>query len=95
MAALLVIQASVSNREQYKKYQAAVQPLIQAHGGRLKASGVGLEVLEGSHDGRRLVVFEFDSMDAIQEFWKSPAYSKVKPLREGAAKIDVWAVPAA
>lgn len=95
MAALLVIQASVSDREQYKKYQAAVRPVIQAHGGKLKASGVGLEVLEGSHDGRRLVVFEFDSMNAIREFWKSPAYSKVKPLREGAAKIDVWAVPAA
>lgn len=95
MAALLVIQASVSDREQYKKYQAAVRPVIQAHGGKLKASGVGLEVLEGGHDGRRLVVFEFDSMNAIREFWKSPAYSKVKPLREGAAKIDVWAVPAA
>lgn len=95
MAALLVIQASVSDREQYKKYQVAVRPLIQAHGGKLKASGVGLEVLEGGHDGRRLVVFEFDSMNAIREFWRSPAYSKVKPLREGAARIDVWAVPAA
>jgi hypothetical protein len=31
MAALLVIQASVSI-EQYKKYQAAVQPLIETHG---------------------------------------------------------------
>jgi uncharacterized protein (DUF1330 family) len=95
MAALLVIQASVSDREQYKKYQAAVQPLIETHGGRLKASGVGLEVLEGAHDGRRLVVFEFDSMDAIKAFWRSPSYAEVKPLREGAAKIDVWAVPTA
>jgi uncharacterized protein (DUF1330 family) len=95
VAALLVIQASVSNREQYRKYQAAVQPLIEANGGRLKASGVGLEVLEGSHDGRRLIVFEFDSMDAIRGFWRSPQYSTVKLLREGAAEIDVWALPAA
>jgi uncharacterized protein (DUF1330 family) len=95
MAALLVIQASVSDREQYKKYQAAVQPLIETHGGRLKASGAGLEVLEGAHDGRRLVVFEFDSMDAIKAFWRSPKYAEVKSLRKDAAKIDVWAVPAA
>jgi len=93
MAALLVIQATVLHKEQYRKYQAAVHPLMEARGGRLKASGVGLEVLEGAHDGRRLIVFEFDSMDAIRGFWSSPEYAQVKQLREGAAKIDVWAVP--
>ena len=93
MAALLIIQATVSEREGYKAYQAAVQPLITSFGGKLKGSGVGLEVLEGAHDGRRLVVFEFPSMDAIHKFWQSPEYGKVKKLREAAAKIDVWAVP--
>jgi len=95
MAALLIIQASVERRDAYKAYQAAVQPLIASFGGKLKASGVGLEVLEGSHDGRRLVVFEFPSMDAIHGFWDSAEYQKVKKLREGAATIDVWAIPAA
>jgi uncharacterized protein (DUF1330 family) len=95
MPALLIIQASVERRDAYKAYQAAVQPLISSFGGKLKGSGVGLEVLEGAHDGRRLVVFEFPSLEKIKEFWNSPAYAKVKKLREGAAKIDVWAVPAA
>ena len=95
MAALLVIQAVVLQKDQYRKYQAAVRPLMEGAGARLKASGVGLEVLEGAHDGRRLIVFEFDSMEAIRGFWNSPEYAKVKQLREGAAKIDVWAVPGA
>jgi uncharacterized protein (DUF1330 family) len=95
VAALLIIQATVLEREAYKKYQAAVQPLIASFGGKLKGSGVGLQVLEGSHDGRRLVVFEFASMAEISEFWNSSAYTKVKKIREGAAKIDVWAVPGA
>jgi uncharacterized protein (DUF1330 family) len=94
MAALLIVQASVTQRDGYKAYQAAVQPLVASFGGKLKGSGVGLEVLEGAHDGRRLVVFEFPSMDAIREFWRSPAYGEVKKLRKGAAKIDAWAVPA-
>ncbi len=94
MAALLIIQASVSRRDAYREYQLKVQPLIESSGGRLKASGVGLEVLEGAHDGRRLIIFEFPSLDAIRKFWESPAYAEVRPLREGAAKIDVWAVPA-
>jgi uncharacterized protein (DUF1330 family) len=95
MPALLIIQASVERRDAYKAYQAGVQPLIASFGGKLKGSGIGLEVLEGSHDGRRLVVFEFPSIEKIKDFWNSPAYAKVKKLREGAAKIDVWAVPGA
>ena len=93
MAALLIVQASITEREAYKRYQAAVQPLMASFGGKLKGTGVGLEVLEGSHDGRRLVVFEFPSMDSIHSFWESPEYGKVKKLRDGAATIDVWAVP--
>ena len=95
MAALMIIQASVSDKAQYKAYQEAVQPLMASCGGRLKATGVALEVLEGSHDGRRLIVFEFPSLEDIRKFWTSAAYAEVKRLRDGAAKIDVWAVPAA
>lgn len=94
MPALMIIQAMVSEKNRYKAYQEGVKPLIESFGGRLKASGVGLEVLEGAHDGRRLLIFEFPSVEAIREFWRSPAYAAVKPLREGAATIDVWAVPA-
>ena len=95
MAALLIIQATVLKKDGYKAYQAAVQPLIESNGGRLRATGMDLEVLEGAHDGRRLVVFEFPSMDAIRAFWGSSQYRNIKRLREGAATIDVWAVPAA
>lgn len=93
MSALLIIQARVLKKDGYKAYQAAVQPLIATFGGKLRATGTQLEVLEGAHDGRRLVVFEFPSMEAIRGFWASPEYSQVKLLRREAAKIDVWAVP--
>lgn len=98
MTALFIIQAEVSpdpaHRERYKQYQAGVQPLIEAHGGRFRASGVGLEMLEGEHDGRRLIVFEFPSMEALRGFWNSPQYARLKILRAGAARIEAWAVPA-
>jgi uncharacterized protein (DUF1330 family) len=98
MPALFIIQAEVSVdgvlKARYREYQARVQPMIEAHGGRFRASGVGLEVLEGAHDGRRLIVFEFASMEAIRSFWNSPEYAELKALRAGAARIDAWAVPA-
>ena len=98
MAALFIIQATVSRdpveRLHYRQYQAQVQPLIAAHGGRLRATGSDLEVLEGSHDGRRLVVFEFPSMQALHGFWHSPQYAALKTLRANAAQVDAWAMPA-
>lgn len=98
MPALFIVQAAVSRdpalRDRYREYQARVQPLIAAHGGRLLATGANLEVLEGEHDGRRLIVFEFPSMEALRAFWQSPEYAEVKLLRAGAARIDAWAVPA-
>ena len=98
MPALFVIQAAVSSdpgkRERYRHYQARVRPLIEAHGGRFRAGGMHLEVLEGAHDGRRLIVFEFPSMDALRGFWQSPEYAEVKLLRAGTAAVDAWAVPA-
>jgi uncharacterized protein (DUF1330 family) len=50
-------------------------------------------VAEGSHDGRRLVVFEFSSMEVIRSVWNSSEYATIKKLREGAGELDVWAVP--
>jgi len=98
MPALFIIQAEVSGeagaRARYREYQAHVQPLIAAHGGRFRACGVGLEVLEGDKDSRRLVVFEFPSMEALRGFWNSAEYAELKGMRVGAARIDAWAVPA-
>ena len=98
MPALFIVQAAVSRdpaqRDRYREYQARVQPLIAAHGGRQRATGANLEVLEGEHDGRRLIVFEFPSMEALRAFWHSPEYAELKRLRAGAARVDAWAVPA-
>ena len=98
MPALFVIQADLSAdatlSARYREYQVQVGPLIEAHGCLFRASGIGLEVLEGAHDGRRLIVFEFPSMASLRAFWESPEYAALKDLRADAARIDAWALPA-
>ena len=42
-----------------------------------------------------MALFAFESMERIQSFWDSPAYVPVKALREGAAKLEIRAVPGA
>lgn len=93
MPAYLIVQINVTDPEKFARYREAVPRVVEASGGRYIVRGGAVEVLEGTHDGRRLVLFEFPSMEAIRRFWHSREYAEVKVLRENAADIDVWAVP--
>jgi uncharacterized protein (DUF1330 family) len=93
MPAYMIVQLEVTDAAKFAAYREAVPAVVEAFGGRYLVRGGTVEVLEGSHDGRRLVVFEFPSVDAIKRFWNSPEYAKVKPLRENAAEVDAWVVP--
>lgn len=93
MPAYMVVQINITDPDQFARYRAAVPSVVEAFGGRYLVRGAPVEVMEGSHDGRRLVLFEFPSLEAIQKFWHSPEYAAVKPLRDNAAEVDAWAVP--
>jgi uncharacterized protein (DUF1330 family) len=93
MPAYMIVQLKVTDADRFARYREAVPSVVAAFGGRYIARGGAVEVLEGSHDGRRLVLFEFPSVDAIKQFWHSPEYAEVKPLRENAAEVDAWVVP--
>ena len=59
MSAYFVVQATIEDEPQYQKYREAVVPLIARFGGKLAARGAKVEVLEGEHDTRPVVMFEF------------------------------------
>lgn len=93
MPAYMIVQLKVTDPDKFAGYRAAVPAVVEAFGGRYLVRGGAVQVLEGSHDGRRVVVFEFPSVEAIKRFWNSPEYAKVKPLRENAAEVDAWIIP--
>ena len=93
MPAYLMAQIRITREQGWPEYRTAVKELAARFGGHFIVRGGAIEVLEGAHDGRRLVIFEFPSMEAIKSFWDSPDYARVKKLREGAGLLDVWAVP--
>ena len=95
MVAYFIVQASIKDEFGFQKYREAVVPFISGFGGKLVARGAKVEVLEGEHDTRPVVMFEFPSMEAIHAFWDSPDYVPIKKLREGIATINVWAFPGA
>lgn len=93
MPAYLVAQIKVTREDGWPEYRQQVGPVFAKFGGRYLVRGGPVETLEGAHDGRRLVIFEFPDMDAIRAAWTSPEYAPVKRLREGSGDVDVWAVP--
>ncbi|TMJ46912.1 MAG: DUF1330 domain-containing protein [Alphaproteobacteria bacterium] len=93
MTAYFIVRATIKDEAQYQKYREAVVPFIAGFGGKIAARGAKVEVLEGEHDTRSVVMFEFPTMEAIRAFWNSPDYVPIKKLREGIATINVWAFP--
>jgi len=49
-------------------------------------------VLEGDWEPTRLVVLEFEDLDAVKRWYDSPEYQAAKKLREGAANLRMVAV---
>jgi uncharacterized protein (DUF1330 family) len=92
-AAYMIVRIKITREEGWPEYRQQMAELFAKHGGRYLVRGGPVEVLEGSYDGRRLVIFEFPSMDGIRSVWNSPEYAEVKKLREGAGELDVWVVP--
>ena len=92
MAAYLLVAITVTDPARFAAYRDAAPAVIAAHGGRYIVRGGDVETLEGTHDGRRIVILEFPSMEALHGFWNSREYARVKTLREGAAEFDVLAL---
>src|SRR5436190_24392537 len=90
---LFHVQSTIKNEAQYQKYVQAVVPFTASFGGKLVARRAKVEVLEGEHDERPVVMFEFPDMEAIHAFWNSPDYVPIKKLREGIATMNIWAFP--
>jgi uncharacterized protein (DUF1330 family) len=64
-------------------------PTILEAGGRIVVVDDTPEPIEGSWHGTRTVVLEFDSVEAAQDWYRSPEYQGVVGLRHAAADTNV------
>ncbi len=63
MPAYFIVQNTIKDEAQYQKYVQAVVPFMASFGGKLVARRAKVEVLEGEHDQRPVVMFEFPDME--------------------------------
>ncbi|MBY8974479.1 DUF1330 domain-containing protein [Rhodobacteraceae bacterium NNCM2] len=78
-------QMQITNAEQYEKYRAQVVATVTAHGGEFLVRGGAQEVIEGKPPGGRSVILRFPSVEAAENWYNSPEYQKIIPIRQGAS----------
>lgn len=85
MPAYVIVEVDIHDPDAYSQYRTLSGPAVAAHGGRFLVRGGPAELLEGSDEPKRIVVLEFDSMDAARRWYDSPEYREARAAREGAA----------
>jgi uncharacterized protein (DUF1330 family) len=85
MPAYVIALLEVTDPAAYERYKAAVSPTIAAAGGRALARG-GESILEGTHDGRRVVLLEFPGVEAARAWHQSNAYAEARVIRASCAR---------
>jgi uncharacterized protein (DUF1330 family) len=90
--AYIIVETDIHDTEQYERYKQASPGAVAAAGGRWLVRGGEIAVLEGEWTPKRLVMIEFDDLEAAKRFYTSPAYEEAKRLREGAADLNMVAV---
>ena len=81
MKAYLVAHIEVHDPEGFAEYRERVAPLVARFGGRYLVRGGTAHPVEGDWRVPRLVIIEFDNLDAARIFYHSPEYQEILPLR--------------
>jgi len=92
MSAFIVATVSINDPETYKKYTAKTPALIAKHGGKFIARGGDVETLEGEVFNDRMVIIEFPSKQALQDWYNDPEYQEALLIRQSASHGRVLAV---
>ena len=87
MIAYLIGHVTVKNADKWAKYRSRVPGTLAAWGAELVLRGKRAAVLTGEYSYADAVVIRFPNIDAIANWYSSPAYQALIPLRTEAAEM--------
>lgn len=88
----VLAEITVTDAQAYKEYATATAAIVAKFGGRYLVRGGQTVALEGDPPAARVVVIEFESLQAARTFEASSEYRAVAPLRQKAARSRVFLV---
>jgi uncharacterized protein (DUF1330 family) len=87
MAAYVVGTIRVTDPQRWQQYVERVGATFGVAGGRVLLRGSRAAALSGEAHGERVVVIEFEDVDAARRWHDSPEYRSLVPLRNAAADV--------
>ena len=86
-AAYVIGHITVKDEAKWAAYRSQVPATLAPWGAELVLRGSRAAVLSGSHGHTDTVVIRFPDLAAAEQWFASPAYQALIPLREAAAEV--------
>ena len=80
---------TVKNTEKWAEYRKQVPATLESWGAELVLRGKRIAILAGEHQHSDIVVIRFPDKESVNDWYSSPAYQALIPLREQAAEMIV------
>ena len=95
MKGYVIANVHVTDTAGYEAYRSKTAAIIGQYGGRFLVRGGVVEVREGDPGIGRLVVLEFESVQAARIFYDSPEYQAIIPARQANSDSSLFIVEGA
>ena len=94
MKVLCIVYENIDDWDGYDRYRGQVMPTLEPFGGRFLVRGGAFTTIEGEMPFERIAVLEFPSRGAAEDWYQSPAYQAVLPIRLAATRCQFVVVDA-
>jgi len=92
MSAYVIFDVDIRDAERYQEFMAGVKPALEKAGAKYLARGGAHKVYEGDWQPRRIVLLEFPSVAAWEEFYNGPTYQGLKSVRDACSSAHLVSV---
>jgi uncharacterized protein (DUF1330 family) len=92
MAAYVIFDVDIRDADRYRDFMNGVKPALEKAGARYLVRGGAHKVHEGDWTPRRIVLLEFPSLQAWEEFYNGPVYRGLKDIRDACSSARLVSV---
>lgn len=88
----VVAEVEVTDPIALKRYGDQAPAIVASFNGRYVVRGGAVQALEGEPPKGYVVVIGFNSVEKAREWYDSPAYKAIRPIRQSATKSRIFIV---
>jgi uncharacterized protein (DUF1330 family) len=92
MTAYVIFDVDIRDAAQYQQFMSGVTPALEEVSAKYLARGGSHKIYEGDWTPRRIVLIEFPSVAAWEEFYNGATYQGLKHTRDGCSSSRLVSV---